>query len=771
MAEDKKQGKKLSLQSGGRLGDRIDDQWSTQTQWAKLSTWKIEDTLGGWETVGNFYFADNEKQWRLNAQVWTGAMAGLPIKEEPNEEQTKGKRMDTSRNVRQLPEKTTTPVDTDSQKDVVVQKRVNVNKIEEPAPEEDLQANATPSEFGWLTDKFKDEEITKEEVVDTQKEEPKGQNVNVNTFLQGSTTELFGKMITWADTAPYDHNSTEWLQAEARLKQYERINALTVDQLASNIKSWSILAGWQAMRDLQTYNPEKYQMLQEYQKKQEALDQINMIASGNFTDGNTNLQDQTGNSIHNYLNETVANAGLDANARMDLDTALAQNQWIINYAERMSYYAQQINQIDQTIGNLAEDARRVLEKATWWNVLDFQVQNYINNRSKKLYKQRDNFMNQYNYYKEVYEAQVEQEATAWERDYKERQLKLQESKALWDQKMDEANLSYKNDQLNYDYYKLNAQNPISESSMQWWMTSYIDSIQDKIANHAKIRSWWCGTVVNDYLSSLGIKFQYDNDKATKLNSITPWAWPKVWSIAVWNSTWTPAWDKYWHVAIVTDINNKNGTITVLESNEDTWLRYHTYKQSNVTGYYDPSAWSKSSTTTKSTSNKDEKTYTNDELFTQLRGGKIDYKNFLKNWNGEEPQSEIDDWIWKTYFEKNPMMTLSDMWDSVKELWKMLWDDVVAEHYTLDHLNQNKNISNDKVVKIVSEYVTDTNKWLKEADKISISEYLAEALAWRYGTYDEVKKALDNSKIDYKELTGKKSKQIAKEIIAEWGIED
>ncbi|MBO7693268.1 MAG: hypothetical protein J6T10_11620 [Methanobrevibacter sp.] len=75
-------------------------------------------------------------------------MAGLPIKEEPNEEQTKGKRMDTSRNVRQLPEKTTTPVDTDSQKDVVVQKRVNVNKIEEPAPEEDLQANATPSEFG-----------------------------------------------------------------------------------------------------------------------------------------------------------------------------------------------------------------------------------------------------------------------------------------------------------------------------------------------------------------------------------------------------------------------------------------------------------------------------------------------------------------------------------------------------------------------------------------------------------------------------------------------
>jgi hypothetical protein len=46
------------------------------------------------------------------------------------------------------------------------------------------------------------------------------------------------------------------------------------------------------MRDLQTYNPEKYQMLQEYQKKEDALDQINRIANGNL-DTNTNLQDQT----------------------------------------------------------------------------------------------------------------------------------------------------------------------------------------------------------------------------------------------------------------------------------------------------------------------------------------------------------------------------------------------------------------------------------------------------------------------------------------------
>ena len=103
--------------------------------------------------------------------------------------------------------------------------------------------------------------------------------MGVDTFLQGSSTELFGKMISGADTAPYDHNSNEWKQAEARLAQYERINSMSVSQLASSISGGSILSGSQAMRDLQMYNPEKYQQLQDYQKKEDALKQINMIAS------------------------------------------------------------------------------------------------------------------------------------------------------------------------------------------------------------------------------------------------------------------------------------------------------------------------------------------------------------------------------------------------------------------------------------------------------------------------------------------------------------
>ncbi len=611
----------------------------------------------------------------------------------------------------------------------------------------------------WDIQENNDKDETELEVKadeEVKKEEPKGKNVDVKTFLQGSSTELFGKMITWADTAPYDHNSNEWKKAEARLKQYERVNALSVPQLASSIKAWSILSGGQAMRDLQTYNPEKYQQLQEYQKKEETLDQINMISSGNVKDSETDLQDKTADSINNYLNETVANAWGDALSRMDLDTALSQNQGLVNYAERMSYYQSKINQLDQTIWDLEEDARRRLSKTTGENVPEYMIQNYVNNRSKKLYKQRDNLLNQYNYYKWVYEAQIEQEAQEWERDYKERQLKLQENKALWDYAIDQANLEYKNDEQTRKIY--NNLNTYSDSGMKgkwlknnnpwnikdttfWavmgtdgnWFAIFetpedgFDALVEKIKfNQTSPKSKYYGKTIAEYFKLYAPESDW-NDPVAYANSVAKQLW----------------------VPVNTPISELDPTkFASVIAKHDSGYDYSTY------GKF------RGNVSTKKTSNKDEVTYTNDELFTQLRGGKIKYADFLKKWNGDEPQEEIDDRIGKTYFEKNPMMHLSDMADSVDSLSKMLWDDVMAEMYTLDHLNNNKNISSDKVITIVNDYVVNTNKWLKDADKINLSEYLALALVGRYGTEKELKEALKKQKVD-------DAKKVAKEIRKEW----
>lgn len=568
-------------------------------------------------------------------------------------------------------------------------------------------------------------EIEVKEMEAEKKEEPKGKNVDVKTFLQGSTTELFGKMITWADTAPYDHNSNEWKKAEARLKQYERVNALSVPQLASSIKAWSILSGGQAMRDLQTYNPEKYQQLQEYQKKEETLDQINMISSGNVKDSETDLQDKTADSINNYLNETVANAWGDSLSRMDLDTALSQNQGLVNYAERMSYYQAQINQLDQTIADLADDARTRLSKTTGENVPEYMIQNYINNRSKKLYKQRDNLLNQYNYYKWVYEAQVEQEAQEWERDYKERQLKLQEDKALWDQAMDTAKLTY-------DYDKLYSDKDMSKyttaSGDAWeWLSAYINSIQDKIASNGIIRQWWCWEPVNDYLKSIWVNFQYWDSKATKLASRTSTT-PTIWSIAIWDKTGTADGDKYGHVAIVTGIGN--GTITVLESNKNTGLRYHTYKQDNVYGYFDPYAsnwW---------------------DLYKKLKNGSLTYSNYIKKLWDNQTQEEKDQWIIQNAVkDAKSWKDLQDTFNWLRKVSaKSFYTGEMAKNTRYEMLNalSESERSNKEVMKMVDERFTELG-----SEDEDLAKALAMALAWRYTDFD----ALNN---ELKEINRKAS---------------
>lgn len=132
-------------------------------------------------------------------------------------------------------------------------------------------------------------------------------------------------------------------------------------------------------------------------------------------------------------------------------------------------------------------------------------------------------------------------------------------------------------------------NPMSQTSLQWWMNQFIANLWDKIGQHAKIRSGGCGTVVNDYLKSLWYGTPIGDSKSSKLALINNNV-PTVWSVAIRNKTWTDAWDTYWHVAIVTWISEDWKTVTVLESNADTWLRYHTYNTANITWFFDPSKW-------------------------------------------------------------------------------------------------------------------------------------------------------------------------------------
>lgn len=574
----------------------------------------------------------------------------------------------------------------------------------------------------WDIQENNDKDETELEVKadeEVKKEEPKGKNVDVNTFLQGSTTELFGKMITWADTAPYDHNSNEWKKAEARLKQYERVNALSVPQLASSIKAWSILSGGQAMRDLQTYNPEKYQQLQEYQKKEETLDQINMISSGNVKDSETDLQDKTADSINNYLNETVANAWGDALSRMDLDTALSQNQGLVNYAERMSYYQSKINQLDQTIWDLEEDARRRLSKTTGENVPEYMIQNYVNNRSKKLYKQRDNLLNQYNYYKWVYEAQVEQEAQEWERDYKERQLKLQENKALWDQSMDV-------NKLNYDYDKL-----YSDGITGTWAggmrterhnnpTAMITSAVAKLGGVEWVDyERWDPFIGKDGRTYYTARLIWDPiEKTIELfdRGIEKWSMKNIFSM--------------WSYGNKLGLTNEKWKNMDSEQKRDTVLRMLKEEWGDISKMTYYNSWNSS------------------ELYKQLKNGTITYANYIKKaWN-DMSQEEKDQWIIQNAVKD--AKSWKDLQDTFNWLRKVsaksfyTWEMAKNTRYEMLNALSESERSNKEIMKMVDDRFTEMG-----SEDEDLAKALAMALAWRYTDFN----ALNN---ELKEINRKAS---------------
>ena len=174
--------------------------------------------------------------------------------------------------------------------------------------------------------------------------------------------------------------------------------------------------------------------------------------------------------------------------------------------------------------------------------------------------------------------------------------------------------------------------PVSPSKMESWLASFENKMKSLVDTWWAIRQWWCGEPVNDYLKSIGSDMQYDNSLSTKLNSITPWAWPKVWSIAIWDWSTFSSEDakKYGHVAIVTWVDEANWTITVLESNwqaHSMWMWYWTYKISNVTWFFDPSAWS-----------NDGKQYNKTEPYSSVSW-------YTSNW------TEINAWGWITSLQE------------------------------------------------------------------------------------------------------------------------
>jgi len=325
---------------------------------------------------------------------------------------------------------------------------------------------------------------------------------------------------------------------------------------------------------------------------------------------------------------------------------------------------------------------------------------------------------------------------------------------------------------------------VSPEVMSQWLETFKTRMQSLVATWWAIRKWWCGEPVNDYLKSIWSNVQYDNDLQTKLDSITPWAWPKVWSIAIWDwsSFNSPDAKKFGHVAIVTWIDEKNWTITVLESNwqaHKMGMGYWKYNMANVTWYYDPTAWYSSSdtTTTKSV------WWLNDKQITQLAK---DYINWEKTYSdikatfgddvlnavGKKAVTLVDDG-----YSKSTKITDPAKQASMEEKLRKEYDKAVSDaQETIDWVNKmqeaynlidtNKNAASQAIV-IAYNKILDPGSVVREWEYARSAEWQSKlkqiqakleqfASWWAWLTKDELK-----SLVDVASTFSAKAKQVQK----------
>lgn len=231
----------------------------------------------------------------------------------------------------------------------------------------------------------------------------------------------------WIDTLA-DKNSVLTAMQEGRVQSVQDFVSQDYRNIAECIRSWATYWSEQTWRDAQQYYPDFIAAVNAEVKRLRTQENVQAIASGwkmttvaDKVDTNTEL---TSYAVNNATSSTSATQLLKG-----IDSILESNDTAKSAQELMGSIEKDMATLKNRMQNLREEAN----KAFKWDVPDYMVNAYINNKSQEIQNQlsilEDRYNAAYNRYKtEVSNAQ-------WEKEYelKERQVKIQEASQSLDE--------------------------------------------------------------------------------------------------------------------------------------------------------------------------------------------------------------------------------------------------------------------------------------------------------------------------------------------------
>lgn len=446
------------------------------------------------------------------------------------------------------------------------------------------------------------------------------------SIVQDTSGEIYWK--TTADS----WDPTEWIKTNAdansvfksieveRQAKLKEINSMNSKAIAYIINDWKSPFDEQTMRDLQTFNPVKYQEIQNELKQIKWQNIVNQISENWTIDLTSDLDASVNNvntSMNNFVNSTASGSGAWTLAT-NLNNALAESEIVSSAREQMEIYKRKIVDIQQSIDELPSLANSYFK----WDVPQYIINAFINNRTQKYQSELERYENLYNASLDEAKLEISQEQFNQEMNYKWSSLQadvnyknanLELSKqelALKMMKEDMTNWQW-NDDGSYSYMDLNGvmhtipkaqAEKVFNTDLYNKSTAYIDywknAIEKAKSNWLSCIWWECEAMSDNYTrQSFWTEMRkFDWSKwATTLEEKRRYATevlPERWYVAVFDFKITDAdWVNRWHTGIVIDYDPTTWNFTCLESNVDgNWkveINTRNINSANLLWFWDP----------------------------------------------------------------------------------------------------------------------------------------------------------------------------------------
>lgn len=544
--------------------------------WSPYEAHKIEETVG-WN---NYYLPNGQltTQWQYDGLNRTWHVAWFPQWPQtwliqPDYSQMQSVWMYT-------PEQTTTPAPTTPKTTVWWTKQTGVS-----TPQNEVSEQPASDIENWqIPDSWK------------KQEETPTNNMNEQALADmqadlgwDNTWMLYGKVTADANggngiQTVADPYNVEKATNEARIANLRKLQTMSSEDIATSITWWYTPYGDQAMRDLMHYNPEKYAEVQQFIKQQKWQNSINSITTGDVSGMNTT---QTSiDNVNNWVDSWADGLSSSPQQAWQLVTNISSsmaNNWVATTAtQEMLNLNAQMADIQEKMANVKKEA----QKAFKWDVPQYIVDAYANNRLQEYQSQYNKLESRYNAAMDLYKTEL---------DNAKRQAEMDLKKAEFNQKVsnEERDRYYKSQQLlqnnikrvngaayqvdptTWTYVKLTDQTATLayqsdvDGLMQWWTSmfydwQYVGYQCEQFTDNFTEASVWIRMTWADGRSrtTAAEKLSYVNDVI-----------PQVWSVIV--TAWWAYDSTYWHTMLITWYDPTTWLMNLMWANSDWDNTIHT----------------------------------------------------------------------------------------------------------------------------------------------------------------------------------------------------